>query len=110
MVMYSDYFKDEDGSKHPLYKSMEGFLLNQIDMGFYTTESGLYDSVKEFHEDSITGKRERGAPKLPTRSNIKKILQAFEREGKIVKNTEGEYSVTHLGSFDLDDVVLKDER
>ncbi len=92
--MYSEYFQN-----HPMYDSLEHYIISIIDEGGGSlTERNIYDSIIDFHRDPMPPfKIPKGSPKPPSRKLVKQILKAFEKEGKIVKNSEGEYDITNLG-------------
>ena len=96
--MYQEFFED-----HPLFKSLEHFVLSLIDERNSISESDINQEIRIF---GIRLKRDQSI--FPTRQSIKHILDAFERENKIVRNTEGEYSITDLGYLEALDFA-KDE-
>ncbi len=98
MVMYEDFF-----SNHPLFKSLEHYILNSIDTFGPVSESDINKDIRTF---GVRLKREEST--FPSRQSIKHILEEFEKENKIVRNTEGEYSITDLGYIEALDFA-KDE-
>ena len=96
--MYEEFF-----SNHPLFKSLEHYVIAIVDEMGPISESRVNKEVRTF---GVRLKRDESS--FPIRQSVKRILEGFEREEKIVRNTEGEYSITDLGYLEALDFV-KDE-